>query len=99
MTPPVANLERVATVTPSIHSPPATGPSDGPILHLHRADDSRICFRSHDGQSRELFAIPAGELRSIFPEIRSYLTRDSYFSVNGFYTKGLRRSVAAPDLS
>src|SRR5687767_11057538 len=83
---------------PSTPTPPAGGPSDGPILALHRGDDGYVCFHSHDGKKRELFAVRAGDLRGMFPELRRYLTRDSYFSINGFFGKGLTRSGVAPHL-
>lgn len=73
------------------------GPDALGVRQLHRAPDGFIAFmrrdRPEDGDLRNLFSIKADDLGSMFPQIQEQLIRDSFFSVNGFYRKGTRRSV------
>ena len=62
-------------------------PDPSPILAIHRGCDGFINFRT-EGHRDDIFSIPAGYLREMFPAIRSHLSRDAYFSLNGFFRPG-----------
>jgi hypothetical protein len=74
-------------------------PDPGPILAVHRAPDGWIAFAAgHGADCRNLFSIRADHLADMFPQVRKWLERDAYFSVNGFWRAGWGKSEAEPTL-
>jgi hypothetical protein len=66
-------------------------PDAAALLKFHRAKDGYVTLhRKPDAGFVNLGAFLPGELERIFPEFRTELERDSYFSVNG-YAFPLRR--------
>lgn len=67
---------------------------------MHRGHDGYITFHRHtDSGERfeDLFAVPARELESLFPEfIAPHVGTDSYFSINGYYRPGWGPSRVEP---
>lgn len=81
---------------PGEHEGPPLGPDVSPILELHRAPDGYVAFGrkplvpkiGRNGQPigyENLFSIKVAELRGMFPQVASWLTRDAYFTVNSMY--------------
>lgn len=71
--------------------------TDGPDvtvpLELHRNHDGNITFhRKHGGKWEDIAAIPADRLYSYFPQMRSLLLKDAYFSLHGFQNTGKKKT-------
>ncbi len=73
--------------------PEPTGPDVLPIQALHRHSDGVISFhcKTASGEFRNLFAVRAEHLASMFPEMRAQLEADSYYSVNAFWHREHRK--------
>ena len=71
--------------------------TDGPDvtvpLELHRGHDGNVTFhRKHSGKWEDIAAIPATELENYFPQMRSLLLKDAYFSLHGFQNSGKKKT-------
>ena len=87
-------------LTPPLHSNQTTlfglnGPTCDPILQIHRGKDSYVTLhvlrdkRQPDGTVSKVMVSDGAErvehLADMFPQFRTELELDSYFSINGFY--------------
>jgi hypothetical protein len=62
-----------------------------PLLRLHRHADGYLSFAvAQEDDWRPVFAIRADRLERMFPEIRNYLLRDSYVSINAAHRAAAR---------
>jgi hypothetical protein len=92
-------------------STPALDPDA--ILTIHREPSGYIGFvqkpdpakpqLDKDGNPKglvQLFSIPAGELRTMFPAVRGWLVRDSYFTVNAYHSAApwTNKTTGLPDV-
>ncbi len=60
-------------------------PNADSLLRFHRAEDSFLTLHRTIGEDfKNLGAFSPGELEEIFPQMRSDLEKDSYFSINAY---------------
>src|SRR5260370_14361824 len=70
-------------------------PTLDPILQLHRAPDSYVTFHKfRDGKIVGDCSVKVDTLTNYFPEFRSELNRDGFYSLNGFFRPGNGNGLA-----
>src|SRR5690349_21132412 len=93
---PIADTVRDLVSVPTTPASNCATPDPSPVLAIHRGSDGFVNFRA-EGHRDDVFSIPAGSLMEMFPAIREHLTKDAYFSINGFWKRGLRISRFDPE--
>src|ERR1700683_3784398 len=76
-------MNLLGTSPDTLHAVPDHRPQFGPLLELHRHEDSYISFAvSQDNDFHPLVAILSDELANRFPELQDRMLKDSYASLN-----------------
>jgi hypothetical protein len=76
-------------------------PEVEPMLAIHRGGDGVITFhkKTETGEFRNLFGIRARDLAAEFSRFQSELDSDSYWCINGFYSRDVRNKFPSAALT